>query len=268
MFACQSISARPSKIVVWFLSAPVTTKINLPKFFESSSLLVQIDFTQTCVPMGDGCFHPQLGYVQKEPTGADFQKNSVNQNLSNRHFELDESNQDFELKTFNVENVDLVECKEGQYFDIFCGKSANDQKNKKEKIGVWLDYSSSLRSIDYVPGGKDCLRKIFVDHVRSQCEDVDFAIYNTSMKELGSSDTVCLHHGNNDSNRLMKWIESSTLQELYIITDIDEMSNELESFLVQRGAEIKGVGVTPVTVKNLDELKRIIAKSCSQKKKS
>ena len=229
--------ATPDKVEVWFLSAPKLAFLQqlLPANFITSPMLAAND---NCVPMGDGCFHPQLGYIGEDKAPKEISDNSYK------------------------EEVDLIECEDERYFNLYCKNYKN--KQRFAKIEVWLDNSSSLRNIDSPDSSGMCKRQVFVDNLRQKCgrDRVAFQVYNTSIKELGDSGAICQHYGLNNSKKLIKWIEASSVKKLYIITDVDEYSTELGAFLESIGATVKGIGVEALTVEELVSNQEIVGSAC------
>ena len=62
--------ATPQKIEMIFLS-PLKVSMILKQLDKMNAAQMSKKLTQTdmerCVPMGDGCFHPQYGYMEKQP---------------------------------------------------------------------------------------------------------------------------------------------------------------------------------------------------------
>ena len=72
---------------------------------KMSANLVQADMAN-CTPMGDGCFHPQYGYIEKKP-----------ESMPARPELLEDKK--LELKNFNAVETSLVNCDKNNYFDIW-----------------------------------------------------------------------------------------------------------------------------------------------------
>ena len=127
IFSVSSAWATPEQVEIIFLSEPKTAFFRAPFIFSEHT--AQNDWQKDCIPQGDGCFHPQLGYIEKEGP----KKAQAPQVVT-------------PPKTFNSADVDLVECREGEYFDIFCGK-ASKQVKKNTPVEIWVDTSASLRKM-------------------------------------------------------------------------------------------------------------------------
>ncbi len=231
--------ATPKKIVIYFLSPVKTSFIPKSKDVIFNKAIAQNDasFSEQCVPMGEGCFHPQLGFVNSKP-------------IENKAPSIIESEK-LELKTFNAIDTSIIDCKKDYHFDIFCGKTSKDS-SWNGKLEVWFDISSSLREVDFSKDVENCHRRSFYEGLQKKCDKgLRAAVYNTSIKELGDHSTLCMSYGTNNEKKLVEWIKASNAQKLVIVTDIDELSRSFRDFLEEEGAELIGEGVKPFTVKNL-----------------
>src|SRR5690606_4492427 len=107
---CTSAWAMPTKVSIFFLSAMTAKKTSwLPSGITFLSNVAQNEAYE-CVPMGGGCFHPQLGFIEDPSTLG-----------------KEESSEPVILKTLNAIESDVMDCDKDYYFDIYCGKA------KKEK---------------------------------------------------------------------------------------------------------------------------------------
>ncbi len=237
--------ATPEKVEIVFLSEPKTA-FALPAPIQFLGMVAQNDWDKECIPSGDGCFHPQLGYVPNEGPKRPA-----------------DAGPPVELRTFNSD-IDLVECREGEYFDIFCGK-AKKTKAKSAAVEIWVDTSSSLRKMDFSTEPNHCVRRSFVAGIQSACghEKVHIQTYDTSIKSMATLDGLCQNYGTNDVARLIDWIKASNAKYLFIITDIDELSRELRDFLDSIGAIYHGGDVKDVTVKDLERYTSVVKKHCA-----
>ena len=243
IFSLNNVWATPEQVEIIFLSEPKTSFFKSPFIF--TELTAQNDWQKDCIPQGDGCFHPQLGYIEKEGPKKPVAPTVVGPQ-----------------KTFNSADVDLVECREGEYFDIFCGK-ASKEKKKNTPVEIWVDTSASLRKMDFSTDPSRCVRRSFVESVVNECGDkVSIQVYDTSIKSLATMDGLCQSYGTNDVSRLIKWIKASQVKYLFIITDIDELSTELRDFLDSIGAKYHGSGVKDFTVKDLQNYVSVVKKQC------
>ena len=245
--------ATPEKLEVIFLSHSYVNQIHellKPKFrfYKHNVVIAMEEAKKNCVPMGDGCFHPQYGFIEDETKEKPIEKPKK-----------------VELKTINALETNLVECRDGNYFDIFCGKAQKIAESAP--IQIWVDISSSMKNVDSNINSPTCYRKTFINNILDQCpkNSVDVSVYNNVLKLMGSSETLCLSYGMNSPNRFKEWIEASKSKHLFVITDIDEMNQEMAQFLEKHGAKIKGVGAKDFSAKNLDEYAKEFIKTCQKK---
>lgn len=217
-------------------------------FYKRNMAMSLQEAKESCVPMGEGCFHPQFGFIEDDKAEK---KPIVEENT--------------EVKTINALETNLVECREKEYFDIFCGKATPERK--PAPIEVWVDISASMRNVDLDVTSKSCYRKTFVKNIIDQCpkDSVDVSVYNNSIKLIDTYDTACLSYGMNSPNRFKDWIEASTAEHLFVITDIDEMTQELRDFLDEKGANIVGIGAKDFSAKDLDSYVTDFLKTCKKK---
>lgn len=248
--------AVPKHVEIWFLSRDYFSNIKQTMKNSSteviSDLKLSTNIDAECIPMGAGCFHPQLGFIEKE------EKNKKNERRKLEQKEI-------QLKTFNSLEVDKVDCDSDNYFDIYCGKSRN--RKGIPFVEIWIDVSSSFRSVDYSRELGFCKRRSFIVDILNKCplNSVEVSIFNTSIKMMGSFSSLCLSSGMNDNKRLIRWIKSSAAKKLLIITDVDEMSNELSDFLLSINAKIRGIGTKTIMASDLPKRVSEILKICKKK---
>lgn len=247
-FLSSAASATPVKIEMIFLSPQKITSLlqqldQLEKI-KMASYTAQAD--DKCVPMGDGCFHPQLGYIEK-PSET---KRPMLEEKPN------------EVKTINSLETSLINCDKNNHFDIFCGQARPESPPAETE--VWFDISSSLKEVDYSKDQVNCARRTFMNAVLSECKgNVRFSLYNTALKEIGDHSGACLAYGTNNADKLVKWIKESKAQELLLVTDIDEMSPEMKELLSENGAKIMGDGVKAFTAADLIDYAKEFSKHCN-----
>jgi len=239
----------PEKLDVYFLSAP-TTSLYYFDYLESlpKNHLVAENDKYKCIPMGDGCFHPQLGYM-------DISENE----------KQDKKSPPKKIKTINNYNVNLVECSKNEsHFDLFCGQAKKDVKRKPHDLEIWIDISSSMKRIDYVGGDSDhCSRRLFLRKIKDICGDKTMTfLFNTSKKQMGRLSQSCMSYGMNDEDRLISWIKTSKAKNLVIVTDIDELSSKLGDFLDSIAANVHGVGTTGLSALSLPNNSKEFAAIC------
>lgn len=252
MNACN-VFATPKRIEMIFLSPPKTAALfNLIDNMEALKKYKKIaqNEMENCVPMGDGCFHPQLGFIEKSQMEK---KESAKPRLVN--------DEEVKLKTFNAVETSVVNCDKNNYFDIYCGKASNAVHNFDTE--VWFDISSSLRQVDYNKDPNFCGRRSFLEKLIEKCKNkIDFSVYNTSLKQASDHSSVCMSYGTNDEKRLISWMKNSTTKRLLLVTDIDEMSEEMREFLHSNGAKLIGDGMKAFTSKDLVDYALEFSKGC------
>lgn len=263
--------ATPQKIEMIFLSPGKVTQLlqQLDKGDKEKVLSFiaegELSYQDNCIPMGEGCFHPQFGYLNRKavisggPSILDSPKTEVNLQANGVG---DGPESEFKLKTFNALETSMINCEKGNYFDIFCGKQ-RAQGNFAE-VEIWFDVSSSFRAIDYNRDPNYCNRRTFLSTVLENCKDkVNASIYNTSLKPLGELASACLSYGSNDEAKLLQWIKDSQAKTLLIVTDVDEMSKSMREFLDSKGAKFIGE-MKPFTSTDLANYANEFSKVCKK----
>jgi hypothetical protein len=249
--------ATPQKIEMIFLSpqkiSHLLELIEKNKTRLVSGLMAQNASPEDlCVPMGEGCFHPQFGYMEKRPEV----KNGTSPLPIVRDPEL-------QLKTFNAVDMNMINCDKGNYFDIYCGKTSVNAP--LAEVEIWFDISSSLRTVDYNKDPDHCNRRTFMTKVNEGCKsNVRVSVYNTALKEVGDFSSVCMAYGTNDASRLLQWMKNSSAKTLLIVTDIDEVSRDMRDFLEERGAKIIGDGVKAFHSTDLINYANDFIKACKK----
>ncbi|MGB0455240.1 MAG: hypothetical protein ACPGJV_16145 [Bacteriovoracaceae bacterium] len=203
--------------------------------------------------MGDKCFHPQLGLID-------------NPDSKNDKKPKQETPKEVKpLKTLNSLDSDVLDCKEGNYFDIYCGK-AKKSKGKKSGFEIWVDTSSSMRNTDYEIHSPTCYRKGFIEKLRSTCPKDSFNtfVYDSSKRELAATATLCHNTNQNNSRRLIQWIKDSTAKHVLIITDAEEMNLELEQLLDQLNSTVHGIDSKMLAAKSLKDFVSSYSKTCQK----
>lgn len=245
--------ATPKKMEMIFLSPKKVSMLfellDQYKVMKMSAHLAQADM-DNCTPMGDGCFHPQYGFIEKKPDNSP--TIATPQMIEERKLEL---------KTFNAVETNLVNCDKSNYFDIFCGQER--AAGPPSEVEIWFDVSSSLKTVDYNKDPEYCSRRSFMEKVMSVCKSkVRVSVYNTAIKEIGDHGSACLAYGTNDQSRLLRWMKDSRARHLLIVTDIDEMSAEMREFLESNGAKMTGDGVKAFTSDDLVDYAKEFTKMC------
>lgn len=251
--------ATPKKIEMIFLSPHKVSQ--LLKIIDKQDANKMYSFlaenaNDNCIPMGDGCFHPQYGYLDKKP--------NVPVKIKEEPAKQESAEAPVKVNTFNAIETNLINCDKGNYFDIYCGK-AHDEKVAQSEIEIWFDISSSLKQVDYSKDPNFCNRRSFMGKVKDSCKDkVKVSVYNTSLKEVGDYSSVCMAYGTNDEKKLVQWMKDSQAKHLILVTDIDEMSRAMRDFLDENGAKYIGDGVKPFTSSDLVEYAKELTKQCSK----
>ena len=257
-FSTFKVWAAPQKIEMIFLSPQkVSQLLELIEKNKTTSIVGLIAAADTnsenCVPMGDGCFHPQLGYIEKGPEEQTVKTPAV----------IVPKDPELQLKTFNAVETSVITCDKGNYFDIYCGKTKPNAK--PADIEIWIDISSSLRTVDYDKDPNRCKRRTFMTKIMDKCkENVRVSVYNTTLKEVGDFASVCLAYGTNDGSKLLQWMKDSSAKTLIIVTDIDEVSRAMRDYLEDKGAKIIGDGVKPFSSTDLINYANDIVKTCKK----
>ena len=249
----NSAYATPKKIQMIFMSGQkISMLLNTIDQLNSNKLfsLLSEGPEDNCVPMGDGCFHPQLGYIEKKPTGVKPVQVKPEEPLK--------------VNTFNAIETNMINCDKGNYFDIYCGKE-KDKISTGNEVEVWFDISSSMRQVDYNKDPNLCNRRSFMEKIMNGCKDkVRVSVYNTALKEVGDFSTVCMSYGGNDEDKLIKWMKDSQAKVLLLVTDVDEMSHGMRDFLDSNGAKLIGDGVKSFTSSDLVDYAKEFTKECSK----
>lgn len=261
--------ATPQKIEMIFLSqgkmAQLIQQIDEMQSEKTVSLLAQGETTyqDNCIPMGEGCFHPQYGYLNRKPviSGTTAEAPAVAEKKKEESAPQAQG-PEVKLKTFNAVETSMVNCDKGNYFDIFCGKEK--AQGKFADVEIWFDVSSSFRAIDYNRDPNYCNRRTFLTKMKEACKDkVSAYVFNTSIKQVGDLSGVCLSHGSNDEAKLLQWIKDSQAKTLLIVTDVEEMSKSMREFLDSKGAKYTGE-MKPFTSTDLANYAKEFSKVCKK----
>ncbi len=247
----MSAMAAPGSLEVWFLSASKVAELNYfiqnkPYIFRAPTAELQ------CQEMGDYCFDPQVGLYKK---GGDFEEVGI--------AKLEEKKGPSIPAAKSVER-ELIDCDPRNYFDIFCGKAKKEAVQGKSKLDLWIDTSSSMREMDFSDKNGSCFRKSLVTRLDLNCgfnQKVNVMMFDTSIKQAGTPDSLCQNVGLNDQKRLMDWIERSDAKNLVIITDIHEFHREFSDFVESKSGKLRG-DKDPLTASQMMDLVDNLAKLC------
>lgn len=250
MLFTMNVFAAPKEIEVWFLSnnkvSLLNDLLNRPQYiYQKHTAELQ------CQEMGDYCFDPQYGLYKKDDSSAEM-------------VEIEKIQKNGPVIPFSKSiDRDLINCDANNYFDIFCGK-AKKQAQQTIKLDLWVDTSSSMREFDFTDGHGNCFRKSLVKKLDDDCgfnQKVNVMMFDTSIKQAGSMDQLCLNQGLNDYKRVMDWVKRSDAHKLVIITDIYEFHREFSDFIESHHGKLRG-DKDPLTAKQMLGLADDLAKSC------
>lgn len=256
--AASSASAMPKKFEIWFLS-PDTARnalLKLPGESAPEFGLLSAQVNLQCQQMGDYCFDPQVGMYKPgdEPL----------KNVEADYAQADKlEDYDYETKALGKER-EKAKCDENSYFSLFCRKKTVQNKTSP-KFTLWFDISSSMKQVDFSGYDKMCKRESFLRLLAQDCgfnQGMQVYGFNESKKQLGTMDSVCLNHGNNNRDRIIRDIKNSDAKHLVVITDIYEADETLLNFVETSGVgSVKGVE-KPMYASDLKEQAQPLRKKC------
>ena len=242
LFSSVSILAQPKSVEVIFLSRPVTSFLPTDIIWSQA-----IASNYECVEIEGGCFHPQLGFIDKKP--------------------LDETKEvKPKILAPDISNKDAVDsfehdCDKNFKFDVFCGKGK--RKPALSGFEVWVDTSSSMRGVDFSKDEKFCERRYWVSDLLKKCQKkLDVFIFNTVKRPLGISGDICQNEGSNNKVQMVEWIKASKAKSLLIVTDVEEYTNEFREYLNTIEAKVYGVGKDRILASNFSKTKTNFSSSC------
>lgn len=246
----QGALAAPQNIEVWFLSAhkkAVVQRIINEKPFALKSLTAELQ----CQEMGDFCFDPQFGLYKKDDSNGEVDTSKVIKEKAP------------EIPAAQSIDRDLINCDPKNYFDIFCGKARKEAKTSF-KLDIWIDTSSSMREMDFSDKEGGCFRKSMMKRLDESCafnKKVNVMMFDTSIKQAGSMDSLCNNQGLNDAKRMIDWIERSDAKKLVIITDIYEFHKDFADYIESKNGMFRG-DKDPIVAAQLLDMVDDLAKSC------
>lgn len=245
----QSAFAAPLNIEVWFISAHKKAEVQ-QMINEKPYILKSMRAELQCQEMGDFCFDPQFGLYKKDDITGDAEAPVINEKAPG-------------IPAANSIDRDLINCDPKNYFDIYCGK-ARKEAQAKSKLDLWIDTSSSMREMDFSDKEGNCHRKSMMKRLDSSCpfnQSVNVMMYDTSIKQAGSMDSLCNNSGLNDTKRLIDWIERSEAKKLVIVTDIYEFNKEFADYIESKNGKFRG-DKDPIIASQLLDMVDDLAKSC------
>lgn len=236
--------AEPGELYVIFLSniesVSFIEKIQKePRYFSPTA---QKGLRSNCISFGDKCFHPQKGLIDPKVTDHTFEIYEPKQVEQKYDFsDIESTSNTSGVDGLNSEFSTQLDCKEEQFFDIYCGKAEKIKRPAKSNFEVWVDTSTSMRNSDYNFAKSTCYRKDFVDRLRSSCGAVNVYQYASSRKQISSTQTLCENHNQNSQSGLYKWIKQSNAKVLLIVTDADSMEMEFQTLIDSIGGKVYGI---------------------------
>jgi hypothetical protein len=244
-----SAYSAPKHLEIWFLSAAKATEVM--KLFKPNYLLGPMKAERLCQQVGEYCFDPQIGLYKK--SGTDF--NMVNDAPAEKIPQIPSAS--------SVDR-DLISCDPTNRFDMFCGKAQKLQARQKTKLEVWVDTSSSMKEMDFSDSNDSCYRKSFMSKLDQVCpfnQKMSVSVFDTSIKEAGTIDGMCINQGLNDEKRMLDWIERSTAETLIIITDVYELHKDVADYVESIHGKVRG-DKENMTAKDLLKYVDDVAKFC------
>jgi hypothetical protein len=251
--------AMPKKFEVWFLSTTSSknTSYILDKMEKIKFGPIEALAKRQCQPMGDYCFDPHIGLYKMQ--GDDAKAVSDYTNLDSK-----ENYESFDAG--DGVNREMVNCEDGNFFDLYCGKAQKKVKQEKTKLEIWMDISSTMKQVDFAGYNEQCKRESMLRRLNlNKCtfgSTMKVYGFNESRKELGMMDRVCLNSGLNRTDRIIRDIKTSKASHLIIITDIFEASEEFIEFIESTGVgSHKGID-SPFYAEDLKAETSRLAKVC------
>ena len=248
----QSALAVPLNIEVWFISAHKKAEVQR-MINERPYVLRSLTAELQCQQMGDFCFDPQYGLYKKDDAGAEVDTSKA----------INEKSP--EIPQAGTLDRDLISCDSKNYFDVFCGKAKKEATAKANfKLDLWIDTSSSMREMDFSDKEGGCFRKSMLKRLDASCpfnQKVNVMMFDTSIKQAGSMDSLCTNQGLNDSKRMIDWIERSDAKKLVIITDIYEFHKDFADYIESKHGKFRG-DKDPIVAAELLDMVDDLARSC------
>lgn len=249
-----SALAAPKEIEVWFVSnakvSLLNDLLNRPQYiYRAPTAELQ------CQPMGDYCFDPQFGLYKKDDANLE-----APEAVDIKKIESDGPN----IPAAKSVERELIDCDPKNYFDVFCGKAKKELPQATTKLDLWIDTSSSMREFDAQGKDGSCYRKSLAQQLDDVCgfnRKVNVMMFDTSIKQAGGPDSLCMNQGLNDYKRLIDWIERSDSRKLIVITDIYEFHKEFADYIESKHGKFRG-DKEPLTAKQMADLADELAKSC------
>lgn len=223
-----SVMAAPGSVEVWFLSNSKVSEVQ--KLLDRPEYVYYRKTAELqCQEMGDYCFDPQFGLYKKDDLDAEVKVSEDKVPAPS-------------IPAAKSVERELVDCDPKNYFDIFCGKTKKEAKSEP-KLDLWIDTSSSMKEFDFIDASGGCYRKSLMKRLDETCgfnQKVNVMMFDTSVKQAGTMDSLCNNQGLNDYKKLIDWIERSTAKKLVIITDIYEFHKEFADYIESKNGRFRG----------------------------
>lgn len=247
--------ATPGSLEVWFLSAPKKTSYIEKILKEVTRTSPQYALNLKCQPMGDYCFDPQYGLYKPDDMEEEVKTEEATKEMKGPV-----------IPTAHSVDRELIDCDKTNHFDMFCGKAKPEAAKSPSTMEIWIDTSSSMREMDYTDKDGSCFRKSLVKRLDTEgCgfnKNLNVMMFDTSIKQAGVMDSLCLNIGLNDYKKVIDWIERSNAKKLIIVTDLYELHKDFADYIESRGGVIRGDKEPMLSAKDmLDHVDRL-AKSC------
>jgi hypothetical protein len=241
----------PQSIEVWFLSAHKKAEV-LKTIREEPFILRSMTAQLECQEMGDYCFDPQYGLYKKDDAASEVDAGKMTAEKTPG------------IPPAKAVERDLIDCDPTNYFDVFCGKAKKSGGVVSPQFDLWIDTSSSMREMDFTDKEGGCFRKSMLKRLDESCgfnSKVNVMMFDTSIKQAGTMDSLCQNQGLNDYKKLIDWIERSTAKKLIIITDIYELHKEFADYIESKHGKFRG-DKDPMVASQLLDMVDNLARSC------
>lgn len=262
--------AEPDQLIVVFLSSVESVSFSelVDPQFEYSRELTQSGLKSSCISFGDKCFHPQRGLVDPSQSDTSVEFHQGPSKIIKYDFsDIGKTEDHMGTMGLYSESSLGIDCKEGKFFDIYCGKAKKINSESKEKqagFEVWIDTSTSMRDSDYQFKKTTCYRKDFADRMRSSCGGVDIYQYSSSKKQVGSTNSLCDNKNQNSQTNLYKWIKNSSAQTLLIVTDASSLDMDFQRVIDSVKGRVYGIEDRMIGGKHLKDYVPKFKKYCKR----
>lgn len=229
----SGVAAAPKELEVWFLTPPKSAMLErwMSPLKRPAVKVAEV----ACEQIGDYCFDPQIGLYKKE--------DQTIKDVAPAEVKLESDLP--QLPTATSVDRSLISCDPKYAFDMFCGEARPVNAAKKEgaNLEIWIDTSSSMREMDWPDSEGHCHRETFLKRLDIKCgfqRKASVMMYDVSLREMGTMASACQAAGQNDTGRLMDWIERSNAKKLIVITDVNEYTKKFGDFIESHHGKIRG----------------------------